>query len=159
MAFVEFKNVSSFEVNDLTVKIKKSDNETPYYLSETGSASNWLAYHLAILLAFHKYFANNNCNVFNFIMFDQPSQVFFPNPSEMLQDLKELEARSNKDDIKSVIEIFKLFNEYINSTKEKVQIIVLDHADPKVWGNFENIMEIADWSKNNEGLIPQNWIS
>ena len=157
--FVEFKNVSSFEVNDLTVKIKKSDNETPYYLSETGSASNWLAYHLAILLAFHKYFANNNCNVFNFIMFDQPSQVFFPNPSEMPQDLEELEARSNKDDIKSVIEIFKLFNEYINSTKEKVQIIVLDHADPKVWGNFENIMEIADWSKNNEGLIPQNWIS
>lgn len=65
----------------------------------------------------------------------------------MPQDLKELEARSNKDDIKSVIEIFKLFNEYINSTKEKVQIIVLDHADPKVWGNFENIMEIADWSK------------
>lgn len=157
--FVEFKNVSSFEVNDLTVKIKKSDNETPYYLSETGSASNWLAYHLAILLAFHKYFANNNCNVFNFIMFDQPSQVFFPNPSEMPQDLEELEARSHKDDIKSVIEIFKLFNEYINSTKEKVQIIVLDHADPKVWGNFENIMEIADWSKNNEGLIPQNWIS
>lgn len=155
--FVEFKDISSFEIDDLTVKIKKNGDETPYYLSETGSASNWLAYHLAVMLAFHKFFSINSCNVFNFIMFDQPSQVFFPNPNEMPQNPEELESRSNKDDIKSVIEIFKIFNEYINNTKEKVQIIVLDHADPKVWGKFDNIMEIADWSKNEDGLIPKEW--
>lgn len=59
--------------------------------------------------------------------------------------------------MKSVKKIFELFSRVAYELKEKMQIIVLDHADPKVWGKIDNIMEVEDWSKG-DALIPKEWI-
>ena len=44
----------SLETNDLTVKVTGLHRDD--YLSEIGSGSNWLAYHVAVLLGLHQYF-------------------------------------------------------------------------------------------------------
>ena len=164
--FEEFSNIEAFDKESLTIKILKPDDGLSYYMSETGSASNWLAYHLAVLLAFHKYFILNNCSCFNFIIFDQPTQAFFPkeipNSEDEIKDTNITLQSKNYgikkiDDVKSVKKIFELFSKVVKELKDQLQIIVLDHADPKVWGNFENIIEIEDWSKGG-ALIPKEWI-
>ena len=163
--FEEFPEIDSFDKDNLTIKILKSGDNLSYYMSETGSASNWLAYHLAVLLAFHKYFVLNKCSCFNFIVFDQPTQAFFPkeipNSNKEIEEVQNLANIQNNiskiDDVKSVKKIFELFSRVAYELKEKMQIIVLDHADPKVWGKIDNIMEVEDWSKGDE-LIPKEWI-
>ena len=163
--FEEFPEIDSFDKDNLTIKILKSGDNLSYYMSETGSASNWLAYHLAVLLAFHKYFVLNKCSCFNFIVFDQPTQAFFPkeipNSNKEIEEVQNLANIQNNiskiDDVKSVKKIFELFSRVAYELKEKMQIIVLDHADPKVWGKIDNIMEVEDWSKG-DALIPKEWI-
>ncbi len=161
--FEEFSNISEFDKDSLTVKIWKEGDDFAYYMSETGSASNWLAYHLAVLLAFHKYFIENSCSCFNFIIFDQPTQAFFPqeipNNDEEIKGIKNKKSFNTKmDDVESVKKIFELLGMVANELNEKLQIIVLDHADPKIWGNLDNVYEVEDWSKNNKALIPSEWL-
>ena len=161
--FEEFSNISEFDKDSLTVKIWKEGDDFAYYMSETGSASNWLAYHLAILLAFHKYFIENNCSCFNFIIFDQPTQAFFPqeipNNNEKIEEFKNQKSYNTKmNDVESVKKIFELLSKVAYELNEKLQIIVLDHADPKIWGNLDNVYEVEDWSKDNNALIPYEWI-
>lgn len=161
--FEEFSNISAFDKDSLTVKIWKEGDDFAYYMSETGSASNWLAYHLAVLLAFHKYFIENNCSCFNFIIFDQPTQAFFPqeipNNDEEIKEIKNKKSFNTKmDDVESVKKIFELLSKVAKELGEKLQIIVLDHADPKIWGNLDNVYEVEDWSKDNNALIPSEWL-
>ena len=58
-SFAEFKTIHSFDTKDLTLIIKTESNEN-VYLNETGSGSNWVAYHLASSLGFQKYFIDNS---------------------------------------------------------------------------------------------------
>ncbi len=44
-----------FLIKDLTIKVK-NQNGRDDYLWEIGSASNWLAYHISVLLAFQEYY-------------------------------------------------------------------------------------------------------
>ena len=76
---VEYPSRSiEFIINDLTIKVKNSNGRDDY-LWEIGSASNWLSYHISILLAFQKFFQNKNTiNIPNILILDQPSQVYFP---------------------------------------------------------------------------------
>lgn len=152
-SFAEFRNISGFDKNDLTVKIKKDNDDNEYFLSETGSGSNWLAYHLAFLMAFHKLFIENSdeCSAFNFLILDQPTQVYFP-PSNLTPLSIE-----RSEDISAVKEIFSILNEFTNELSNKIQVIVLDHAGPDIWGTLNNIHIVANWADNDK-LIPSTWI-
>jgi hypothetical protein len=148
----EFHYISEFIKEDMTIKVKKEecDNES-FYLWETGSGSNWVAFHIGISLGFHFHFLEKSLPIFNFIMYDQPSQVYFPQ-----KILQKEEFRSN--DIAQVKKIFKTFETAIKDADGKLQIIVSDHADEDVWGNIpeENKHIVANWS-DGEALIPKIW--
>lgn len=52
------------------------------FLWEIGSGANWMGYHIATFLGIHEYLSkeeNRKLPPFNFIVIDQPSQVYFPN--------------------------------------------------------------------------------
>ena len=67
-----------FVIKDLTVRVKNQTGRDDY-LWEIGSASNWLSYHMSLILALQHFFqSKSSVNVPNFIIFDQPSQVYFP---------------------------------------------------------------------------------
>ncbi len=71
------KSPVSLEIDDLTVKVIRPDRED--YLNEIGSGSNWLSYHIAIMLGLHEFFLTlPSSPVPGFLVVDQPSQVYFP---------------------------------------------------------------------------------
>jgi hypothetical protein len=145
-----------FITKDLTVRIKNSSGRDDY-LWEIGSASNWLSYHIALILALQHYFqTKSSVNVPNFIVFDQPSQVYFPRSHYASDDdLHEL----SDDDKKAVTKIFEALSSYVKSANFPVQIIVTEHADEDVWGDIddESIHLIERW-RDNVKLVPQEWL-
>lgn len=138
----------NIEVKDLTISISSDQfGKNKDYLYQIGSASNWLSYHIAFLLALHKHFVSlNPQRVMNFIILDQPSQVYFPDGNIEKEKNKELEK------VMSIFETLSIFNKNV----EDVQIIVLEHAGKNVWGQYNNIKEIENWD-NGLKLIPENW--
>ncbi|WP_157593687.1 DUF3732 domain-containing protein [Pontibacter actiniarum] len=158
-----YSNPTELHLNELTLKISsKSGRED--YLWEIGSGSNWMGYHLSALLALHDFFLtlNQDNYVPSFMVFDQPSQAYFPetiksNKTDKNEDTEQLFRSS--DDYERVKSIFKAFSKFNKDNSNKAQIIVLEHADREIWGDIENMHYVGNerWTKNN-ALIPQEWI-
>lgn len=150
----------SLEINDLTIKVHGSDRDD--YLSEIGSGSNWLAYHLAVLLALHQYFlAQSNSPVPAFLVLDQPSQVYFP--KRVLtraedEEADEEEPRLRDEDVDAVRMAFDVMGKVVLRAKEKLQLIVLDHASQDVWGDIEGVIGLPEW-RNGIKLVPMEWLN
>lgn len=171
--FAEFDKISDFKKDDLTVKVRKDNEINAHYLWETGSGSNWVAFHLAFLLGIQRHFIQIKSPVFNFLIFDQPSQVYFPKTNSYLEanvNYDNIEKEEGKDkglsDLECVQEMFKIMSKAINDNKSikksvmvddngneqifeeiedsKLQIIVLDHAGPDVWRNKKGITDVND---------------
>lgn len=68
------------DYKNLTVEVDGEDGRKDY-LWEIGSGSNWLAYHISTILGLQEFFATFQSSVPNFVVFDQPSQVYFPHDS------------------------------------------------------------------------------
>ena len=93
-----------FLINDLTIKVK-NQNDRDDYLWEIGSASNWLAYHISVLLAFQEYYQKSNgIKVPNFLVIDQPSQVYFPQKLvENNNEKNKIENDEEKEAVKKIL--------------------------------------------------------
>jgi hypothetical protein len=117
-------------------------------LTNIGSAKNWIGYHLVAHLALHKWFYENNRPVPRFVMFDQPSQGFFP---EQVSDATKIEDA----DWGSVRQQFMLFYDVVNALQGGVQIIVCDHANfTDEW--FQDCL-VENW-RDGKALVPRNWL-
>lgn len=141
------------DYKNLTVEVDSEDGRKDY-LWEIGSGSNWLSYHISTILGLQSFFSTFQASVPNFVVFDQPSQVYFPH----LSDVDEIEVRNLKDvDKEAVKSIFSTMAKCISSTKGKMQIIVLEHADSSIYGEVGEIHEVCVW-QNGDKLIPLEWI-
>jgi hypothetical protein len=143
-------------ITDLTVKVNGPQRED--YLWEIGSGSNWLAYHLAITLGLHQFFLDlPSTPVPTFIIYDQPSQVYFP--KHLRDNISEIEnERDFKDeDIEALYKVFTVFSNIITKNKSNFQIIILDHASIDLWGHLENVHLAEEWRGGNK-LVPEEWI-
>ena len=152
----EFHYISQFIKDDMTIKVKKDEyTHKDFYLWETGSGSNWVAFHIGVILGFHFHFIEKKLPILNFIMYDQPSQVYFPQ-----KILTEKDKKFEDKDIEQVKKMFKTFENAVKDANGNLQIIVSDHADELVWGDIsdEHKHIAANWS-SGEALIPQEWIS
>ena len=152
----EFHYISQFIKDDMTIKVKKDEYaHKDFYLWETGSGSNWVAFHIGVILGFHFHFIEKKLPILNFIMYDQPSQVYFPQ-----KILTEKDKKFEDKDIEQVKKMFKTFENAVKDANGNLQIIVSDHADELVWGDIsdEHKHIVANWS-SGEALIPQEWIS
>ena len=146
------------DYKNLTV-IVSSDNGRDDYLWEIGSGSNWLSYHIATTLAFQIFFNNMEMSpVPNFIVYDQPSQVYFPQKSAIKEDEKEIDPILDDEDRLAVEKIFKTMDSAITMSNKPMQIIVLEHADKSLWENVDKAHEVCEWRGENNKLIPEEWI-
>lgn len=134
-----------FDINKLTMFI---DSRTkPIALPQIGSGANWVAYHLLIVFAFHKHFIQNDRPVPNFIIIDQPTQVYYP--PEKSNDVVEVSA----DEI-AVNKMFDFMFDVVSSLAPQLQVIITDHAYLKN-NRFEgSVVEI--W-RDGLKLIPTDW--
>ena len=145
-----------FVIKDLTVRVKNQTGRDDY-LWEIGSASNWLSYHIALMLALQCFFqTKSSVNVPNFIIFDQPSQVYFPRTRHSADEYK---LQLNDDDKNAVRKIFKSLSSFVKNAGFDIQIIVTEHADDDIWGNIPNscIHLVEKW-RNNVKLVPIEWL-
>lgn len=142
-----------FMLPDLTIKIVQEKRDD--YLWEIGSGANWLAYHVSMTLAFQRFFLQKPSNpVPSFLIYDQPSQVYFPQSPRV-------DNQSNTKwqdvDITAVRKVFSAVSGETQKAKGNLQVILLDHADSKVWGDIENVVLVEEW-RNEKKLVPIEWI-
>ena len=144
-----------FLIKDLTLKVKSTSGRDDY-LWEIGSASNWLAYHVATILAFQQFFqTRGSVSVPNFVIFDQPSQVYFP---QLRQKTDNQKIEIPDEDKLAVKKIFSAMSKYLQATDHKVQIIVTERADEDIWGDVQDVHLVERWRGNNAKLIPLEWL-
>lgn len=141
-------------ISDLTVKVLRGTRDD--YLWEIGSGANWLAYHVALTLALQLLFLGEAHHpVPGLLIYDQPSQVYFP--KRIAGDDEDVTLAALRDeDIAAVRKVFKLLGEEVGKAEGRLQIIVLDHADQGVWGELPNVTLTEEW--RGRKLVPDEWL-
>ncbi|RYD01835.1 hypothetical protein N752_28090 [Desulforamulus aquiferis] len=95
----------------------------------------------------------------SFIIYDQPSQVYFPQKLAAKENEKDLDPRlENDEDQIAVRKIFMTMSEALKLSNNGFQIIVLEHADRSIWGQIDRVHEVCEWRGENQKLIPKEWI-
>ena len=135
-----------------------ADHDRLIPMERMGSGENWLGCHLICLLALHKFFIEKKRPVPHFIVFDQPTQVYFPQLSGYqaldgtVQDLAAVGA-----DEAAVRRLFALFFKVVQKLNPYLQIIVTEHANLDT-PEFKAALVEEPWT-NGRALIPQEWIN
>lgn len=152
---------------ELTVLVKGRERND--YLWEIGSGANWVGYHVAMLLALHSQFIRNGESpVPSLLVFDQPSQVYFPqlSPSAIerlrdeLEDGREVEPEAlaeRDEDVKAVRAIYKLIASETIRHGGRLQTFVFDHAGRTTWGGIDGIHLVEEWRRGKK-LVPTEWL-
>lgn len=138
------------DVRRLTVVADTAGGPVP--LSEMGSGSNWLGYHLATLLSLHEWFAEHDHPVPRVLILDQPSQVYFPSDYESA----ELEPEREADRV-LLLHAYQVISETINNLQPGFQVIVMEHADLDDEVFRSSVVE--RWRQGQGNLVPQEWIA
>lgn len=149
-------STTRFDLQKLTL-ITNDSNGKFIPMNRIGSGANHLALHISTLLAFHYYFQKFNCPIPSFIIFDQPSQVYFPKLG--LESEKNLNNSDyyNLDDIEAVKNLFKFLIEFTKTEVIDFQIIVTEHAIfDENW--FQDCMIEPFWYPY-DALVPDDWPS
>ena len=141
-----------FDQQYLNVKVRGNDGEY-HLLSEVGSASNWVSCHIAYLCALQEYFVERDGRqssfMPSFVVFDQPSQVYFP-------QMKIPDEKYSQTDVAAVRKMFQTMSDSVTSCGGKWQAIVLEHADDAAWDGIPNVRKAEEW-RNGTKLIPTAW--
>ena len=91
----------------------------------------------------------------SFVIFDQPSQVYFPKVKRRSED-KIDDPQYEDEDIIAVKKMFSTVANSIINAQGAWQGIILDHADESIYGEMEGVYEVDVWRDGN-CLIPMEW--
>jgi hypothetical protein len=142
-------------ITDLTITVKGAERED--YLWEIGSGANWLSYHVAVSLGLQQFFIDSNHSpIPSFLVYDQPSQVYFPR--KLARSTPSSEPVIQDEDIEAVRMVFKTVANAAAATKDKLQVLVLDHAGSDVWGEVPGIHLVEEWREGRK-LVPTDWLA
>lgn len=147
------------DIENLTLKILSTGSNRSDHLWEVGSGANWMGYHLSALFALHEHFLSLKHNfVPSFILIDQPSQVYFPKDvPKVIKGVKTFaEFALQSDDLIQTRKIFIAAANSVQRTKNKLQVIIVEHAPEITWQGID-IHKVDEWSGEN-ALIPKEWI-
>ncbi len=141
-------------VDDLTLRVTASSGRHDF-LWEIGSGANWLSYHVAAMVGLHELFLSQKANpVPSLLVFDQPSQVYFPRT--LAKEAREGDDPTLGDE--DVAAVRKVFATLAEATKVSpgLQILVLDHAGKDVWGPVD-VHLVEEW-RDGKALVPKEWL-
>jgi len=136
------------DLKKLTVVANTLDGPIP--LNRMGSGENWVGYHVLSHLALHWWLRLKHRPVPAFLIFDQPTQAYYP-PDSTEGGLDQIEKDADRAAVQA---LFKLMAEASAEITPDFQLIVLDHAhlsDP--W--FEHAI-VEEW-RGKMALVPYDW--
>lgn len=141
------------DLNQLTIIFDRPDRPVP--MSRTGGGENHLAYHLSALLALHLFASQNNCPIPQFLLIDQPTQVYFPS-EKVYQEADGTVQKTEADaDLAAVRRLFELLLNFTQKDVPGFQLIVTEHANLRdQW--FQDCLVEQPWTKP-PALVPESW--
>jgi hypothetical protein len=146
-----------FAVDEISIRIHHKQQE--YGLGELGSGSNWLAYHLAITMSFQQYFTEDlsHCPVPSFLVYDQPSQVYFGGHNAKLAKEGD-DPELSDEDTRAVRKMFETMSAFVQRSSNAPQIMIFDHVRPPVWEGISSVHLVDQWRGHpDKKLIPPSW--
>jgi len=54
--------------------------------------------------------------------------------------------------------VFDALSAFCESTKDGVQVIVIEHAGEGAWKNIKHVTKKHEWRDEGVALIPQDWL-
>jgi DNA repair ATPase RecN len=138
------------DVRKLTVVADTENGPIPLY--RMGSGENWVGYHVLTHLALHWWLRKRHRPVPGFLVFDQPTQAYYP-PDIIDGGIDQIER---DEDRKAVQSLFSLMRKACDDIEQPFQLIVLDHAHLRDDWFEEAIVE--EW-RGPRALIPEDWPS
>ena len=151
--------------SSLNIKIEDTKTRNRYYLARLGSGANYMGYHLATMFGLHEFFwqlkRSNKVNyVPSFLILDQPSQVYYPESLNSIND----KLQKNSKDVEDTKKIFEACVEFLKNTGNEIQLILLEHVPIDMWSDIDpdyiNLVEEWRGTEGNndfQALIPQEW--
>lgn len=151
----EFRDVPArFDLVNTTILFDRPQRQVP--MSRTGGGENHLAYHLSALLALHWFAAKNSCPIPQFLLIDQPTQVYFPSEQIYKDAGGSVEKTEEADaDLKAVRRMFELLLKFTESEVPGFQLIVTEHANLREQWFQDSLVELP-WTKP-PALVPEDW--
>ncbi|GMO27113.1 DUF3732 domain-containing protein [Bradyrhizobium sp. TM233] len=141
------------DLHHLTVVIDRPSR--PIYMNRTGGGENHLAYHLSALLALHRFATNNGQSLPNFLLIDQPTQVYFPSEAVYAEAAGSIERTERDADLEAVRRLFELLLRFVQKDAPGFQVIVTEHANLRDdW--FQKSLVEEPWAKP-PALVPDDW--
>lgn len=129
--------------------------DRPVSMSRTGGGENHLAYHLSALLALHLFAAKNRCPIPQFLMIDQPTQVYFPSEQIYKQADGSVQKTESDADLEAVRRLFDLLQKFTKEDVPGFQLIITEHANLREqW--FQDALIEDPWTKP-PALVPEDW--
>ena len=147
------------ETNPVTLDIRRltliiDEPEGPVASNVVGSGKNWLGFTVSTHLALHRHFAKQKRPVPNFLVLDQPTQVFYPDDRKGDEDPQWMIENLPDDDRQEVRNLFDLVFDAVEEAGGDMQVIILDHADLPDTRFQEAVVE--RW-RGGSALVPLDW--
>jgi hypothetical protein len=129
----------------------------PIPMSRMGSAENWLGCHLITHIAIHEFMLQNKRPVPNFLVLDQPSQVYFPSQTYRALSGTVGDTMAARDvDTAAVQRMFAFLFDACERLSPDFQVIVTEHAN-LADTRFQAALVEEPWL-DGRALIPFEWI-
>lgn len=150
------------DLKELTLQFQSTGRSD--YLFEIGSGQNWMGYHISALCALQEFFTEFEHNgVPQFLVIDQPSQVYFPeawptSEKDPREDVASEKKAKVSADIEGVRRVFAALSDFLERSKYQVQVIVTEHAGEITWQGIKGVHVVGNWRDGaDEFLIPKEW--
>ncbi|MER9030815.1 DUF3732 domain-containing protein [Mesorhizobium sp. M0674] len=141
------------DLHNLTVVIDRPGR--PIYMNRTGGGENHLAYHLAALLALHRFASTYGQPIPRFMLIDQPTQVYFPSERAYAEAGGSIEQTEKDADLEAVRRLFEVLSRFTTQDAPGFQLIVTEHANLRdAW--FQATLVEKPWTKP-PALVPDDW--
>lgn len=141
------------DLSQMTIIFDRPDRPVP--MSRTGGGENHLAYHLSALLALHRFAAKNNRPIPQFLLIDQPTQVYFPTEQVYKEADGSVQKTEADADLNAVRRLFELLLKFTQEEVPGFQLIITEHANLRDdW--FQAALVEQPWTKP-PALVPEDW--
>jgi len=142
-----------FDLSNLTIVFDRPERPVP--MSRTGGGENHLAYHLSALLALHLFASKNNRPLPQFLLIDQPTQVYFPSEKVYQEADGSIQKTEADADLAAVRRLFELLLKFTQKDVPGFQLIITEHANLRdQW--FQDALVEQPWTKP-PALVPESW--